>query len=234
MSWLMLNFFSKLDLRSGYHQIRVFPPDTPKTAFRTCDGHYEFLVLPFGLTNAPSTFQAAMNDLLRLHLRKFVLVFFDDILIYSPSYATHLTHLQIVLDLLVTNEFYAKFVKCVFAVNSIHYLGHIISEGTTHPDPSKVTAIKEWPLPRSLTALRGFLDLTGFYRRFVRNYASLAAPLTDLLRNSKFTWNEEASMAFTKLKNQIGADSFLHLPDLSLPFQVETVASSIAVGAILQ
>lgn len=182
-----VKWFSKLDLRSEYHQIRVVPADTPKTAFRTWDGHYEFLVLPFGLTNAPSTFQATMNDLLRPHLRKFVLVFFDDILIYSPSIVDHLAHLKIVLDLLVSNQFFAKFSKCVFAVDSVHYLGHIISSGTMTQDPSKVAAIKDWPPPRSLSALRGFLGLTGFYRRFVRNYAILAAPLTDLLRGSKFT-----------------------------------------------
>lgn len=227
-------FSSKLDLRSGYHQIRVHPTDTPKTAFRTCDGHYEFMVLPFGLTNAPSTFQAAMNDLLRPYLRKFVLVFFDDILIYNSTYVDHLSHLHTVLNLLVTNQFFAKLSKCVFAVSSVHYLGHIISDGTMAPDPSKVAAIKEWPMPRSLSQLRGFLGLTGFYRRFVRNYATLATPLTDLLRQNKFTWNDSAAKAFTELQNHIGADSFLHLPDLSMPFQIETDASAVAIGAVLQ
>lgn len=227
-------FFSKLDLRSGYHQIRVKPTDTPKTAFRTWDRHYEFMVLPFGLTNASATFQAAMNDLLWPHLRKFVLVFFYDILIYSPSYAAHLFHLRLILNLLVTNQFYAKFSKCVFAVTSVHYLGHIISEGTMTPDPSKIAAIKDWQPPRSLMALRGFLGLTGFYRRFVRNYATLATPLTDLLRGSVFTWNKSALQAFTELKAQIGTNSLLHLPDLSRPFQIETDASSIAIGAVLQ
>lgn len=192
--------FTKLDLRSGYHQIRVSPTDTHKTAFRTWDGHYEFLVLPFSLTNAPATFQSAMNDLLRPYLRKFVLVFFDDILIYSTSFADHLVHLRLILNLLVTNKFYAKFSKCDFAVTTVHYLGHLISEGVMTPDPDKIQAINEWPQPRSLSALRGFLGLSGFYRKFIKNYASLAAPLTDLLRENKFTWTTEASQAFTELK----------------------------------
>lgn len=134
-------FFTKLDLRSRYHQIRVVPNDTYKTAFRTCDGHYEFLVLPFGLTNASSTFQSSMNDLLRPYLRNFVLVFFYDILIYSPSFSDHLVHLRLILNLLVTNKFFAKFSKCIFAVKSVSYLGHIILDGAMTPDPDKIQAI---------------------------------------------------------------------------------------------
>ncbi|XP_058742349.1 uncharacterized protein LOC131614818 [Vicia villosa] len=195
--------FSKIDLRSGYHQIRVTPADTHKTAFRTFDGHYEFLVMPFGLTNAPSSFQSAMNDLLRPFLRRFVLVFFDDILIYSSCLTDHAHHLSLILNLLSVNQFYAKLSKCVFAVPSVDYLGHIISSNGVTPDPTKIQAIMDWPRPRSLTTLRGFLGLTGFYRRFVRHYASLAAPLTDLLRHSKFTWNESAEAAFTNLKHKI-------------------------------
>ena len=133
--------FTKLDLYAGYHQIRVTPKDTHKTAFRTTDGHYEFLVMPFGLTNAPSTFQAAMNDLLRPYLRRFVLVFFYDILIYSPTLQDHITHLQIILDLLDTKQFFVKLTKCSFATTQVHYLGHIISLGGVSPDPEKVTSI---------------------------------------------------------------------------------------------
>lgn len=193
-------FFTKLDLRLGYHQIRVVPTDTYKTAFRTCDGHYEFLVLPFGLTNAPSTFQSAMNDLLRPYLRNFVLVFFDDILIYSPSYEDHLHHLKLILDLLVTNKFFAKFSKCEFAVTTVHYLGHIILEEVLSPNPDKTQAILNWQQPRCLSTLRGFLGLTGFYQKFIKHYASLAAPLTDLLKVNKFTWSDNATKAFTELK----------------------------------
>lgn len=193
-------FFTKLDLRLGYHQIRVVPTDTYKTAFRTCDGHYEFLVLPFGLTNAPSTFQSAMNDLLRPYLRNFVLVFFDDILIYSPSYEDHLHHLKLILDLLVTNKFFAKFSKCEFAVTTVHYLGHIILEEVLSPNPDKTQAILNWQQPRCLSTLRGFLGLTGFYQKFIKHYASLVAPLTDLLKVNKFTWSDNATKAFTELK----------------------------------
>lgn len=227
-------FFTKLDLRSGYHQIRVIPSDTHKTAFRICDGHYEFLVLPFGLTNAPSIFQSAMNDLLRPYLRQFVLVFFDDILIYSPTFADHLIPLKLIMNLLVTNKFFAKFSKCEFAVSTVHYLGHIISDGVLTPDPEKIKAIVNWSQPRSLSALRGFLGLSGFYRKFIKHYATLAAPLTDLLRVNKFTWTNEATRAFTELKAQIASTPKLHLPDFTHPFQVETDASSIAIGATLQ
>lgn len=227
-------FFTKLDLRSGYHQIRVVPNDTYKTAFRTCDGHYEFLVLPFGLTNAPSTFQSAMNDLLRPYLRNFVLVFFDDILIYSSSFSDHLVHLRLILNLLVTNKFFAKFSKCIFAVKSVSYLGHIISAGAMTPDPDKIQAIVDWPEPRTLTSLRGFLGLACFYRKFIKGYAALATPLTDLLRGNKFTWTVQASAAFTKLKQQIADTPKLQLPNLTQPFQIETDASAVAIGAVLQ
>nr|KYP41059.1 Transposon Ty3-G Gag-Pol polyprotein [Cajanus cajan] len=225
--------FSKIDLRSGYHQIRVNSSDTYKTAFRTFDGHYEFLVMPFGLSNAPSTFQATMNDLLRPFLRKCVLVFFDDILVYSNSFQDHLSHLTSVLQLLLSNQFYAKFSKCVFAMQSVAYLGHIISGKGILPDPEKIQAIVAWPPPRSFTALRGFLGLTGFYRKFVRNYATLATPLTDLLRSPSFQWNSQAQQAFTKLKNTITTVPVLALPDFTVPFVIDTDASGTAIGAVL-
>ncbi|XP_058757457.1 uncharacterized protein LOC131630720 [Vicia villosa] len=226
-------FFSKLDLRSGYHQIRVASEDTHKTAFRTFDGHYEFLVMPFGLTNAPSTFQSAMNDLLRPYLRKFVLVFFDDILIYSVNFSDHLHHLQVVFDLLQSHTFVVKLPKCVFAVNQVHYLGHVISVGGVALDPEKVQAMLDWPTPRSLTSLRGFLGLTGFYRRFVKNYATLAAPLTDLLRSTKFIWSTEAAEAFTELQKKMTDMPVLALPDFTKKFIIETDASGVAIGAVL-
>ncbi|XP_058777144.1 uncharacterized protein LOC131651501 [Vicia villosa] len=227
------SLFTKIDLRSGYHQIRVTPEDTHKTAFRTFDGHYEFLVMPFGLTNAPSSFQAAMNDLLRPYLRRFVLVFFDDILIYSSCLADHVHHLTLILTLLSTNQFFAKLSKCVFAVSKVDYLGHIISANGVTPDPSKIQAVLDWPRPRSLTTLRGFLGLTGFYRRFVRHYASHAAPLTDLLRFTKFTWSTTADTDFTTLKKKMTETPVLALPDFSKTFILETDASAVAIGAVL-
>ncbi|XP_058755573.1 uncharacterized protein LOC131628770 [Vicia villosa] len=227
------SIFSKIDLCSGYHQIRLASEDTHKTAFRTFDGHYEFLVMPFGLTNGPTTFQSAMNDLLRPFLRKFVLVFFDDILIYSANFQDHLTHLQVIFELLAEQHFFVKLSKCVFAASQIEYLGHIISKGGVAPDSEKVKAILDWPTPRSLTTLRGFLGLTGFYRRFVKGYATLAAPLTDLLRSTTFKWSTEAAKAFTELKAKMTDMPVLALPDFTKEFTVETDASGVAIGAVL-
>lgn len=182
------HYFSKIDLHSGYHQIRLAREDILKTGFRTFDGHYEFLVIPFGLTNAPSTFQASMNDLLRPFLRKSALVFFDDILIFSPACSDHLTHAEQILALLLEHHFFAKLYKYCFGVSSIDYLGHIISSGGVQADLGKIQTILEWPTPYSLTAPRDFLRLTGCYRCFVRNYATIASLLTDLLKSTTFSW----------------------------------------------
>jgi hypothetical protein len=225
--------FTKIDLRSGYHQIRVMPNDTHKMAFRTFDGHYEFLVMTFGLSNAPSTFQSAMNDLFRPFLRKFVLVFFYDILIFSNSLSDHVSHLQQVLQLLHDNQFFAKLSKCVFAVPQVEYLGHVISVDGVKPDLEKISAILNWSVPHSLTALRGFLGLTGFYRRFVRNYATLAAPLTDFLKDKKFTWNIQAEKSFTTLKTAMTTTPVMTLPDFMKTFTIDTDASVVAIGAVL-
>jgi hypothetical protein len=225
--------FTTIDLRSGYHQIRLVPEDIPKTGFRTLDGHYEFLVMSFGLTNAPSIFQAAMNDLLRPFLRMFALVFFDDILVYSPTWQTHLTHLQQVLQALAHHQFFAKLSKCQFGVSSVEYLGHIISVEGVRADPSKLQAMVEWPVPKNITALRAFLGLTGFYRRFVLNYATIASPLTYLLKANSFTWSDAANVAFINLKSAMSTLPLLSLSDFTIPFEVTTDASLTAVGAVL-
>jgi len=174
-----------------------------------------------------------MNDLLRPFLRWFVLVVFYDILIYSPTLQDHLTHLDIILKLLQTQLFFAKLSKCSFATSTVSYLGHIISPAGVTPDPEKIKAIIDWPQPQSLTALRAFLGLIGFYRKFIRNYATLVAPFTDLLHCQRFTWPQTAQMAFTTLKVEIAKVPNLHLPDFAQPFVVDTNASAVTVGAFL-
>lgn len=226
-------YFSKLDLRSGYHQILVKLEDRPKTAFRTHQGLYEWLVMPFGLSNAPASFQSLMNQVFQSLLRKSVLVFFDDILVYSPNWSMHLTHLEEVLQLMRHHQLYAKLSKCCFGFTKVDYLGHTISQEGVHMDKDKVKAVLDWPLPTNLKQLRGFLGLSGYYRRFIRNYASIAAPLTALLKKDAFEWSQPVTDAFLALQQAITAAPVLALPDFSKPFILETDASGTGIGAIL-
>ncbi|GBG76413.1 hypothetical protein CBR_g22161 [Chara braunii] len=164
-------FFTKIDLRSGYHQIRVATEDQLKTAFRSRFGHYEFTVMPFGLTNAPATFQMAMNDIFRDILEEYVLVYLDDILVYTRTLEDHLKHLRDVLQRLHKHGFYAKLSKCRFAQSKVDFLGHHVSDQGLHMDDAKITAIAEWPVPTSAKQLRSFLGLTSYYINFIQGYA---------------------------------------------------------------
>jgi hypothetical protein len=181
--------FSKLDLRSGYHQILLQPEDRYKTAFMTHQGHYEWLVMPFGLTNAPATFQSLMNTIFQTVLRKYVLVFFDDILVYSKTWQEHLKHLAAVLQVLQDHQLFVKLSKCSFGVSEIEYLGHVVSGQGVSMDREKIQAVLDWPPPKNIKQLRGFLGLTGYYRRFIQSYAKLASPLTDLLKKEAYVWS---------------------------------------------
>jgi hypothetical protein len=167
-------FFSRLDLRAGYHQICMKPEDEEKTAFKTHQGHYQFRVMPFGLCNAPATFQCVMNSILSPCVRKFALVFMDDILVYNPDLQAHAQHLSAILQLLYDNNFYVKPSKCSFEQTELEYLGHIVSSHGVATDPRKTQAMQDWPRPTTTTELQGFLGLTGYYRKFIRNYGIIA------------------------------------------------------------
>ena len=226
--------FTKIDLRSGYHQIRVHPEDVHKTAFRTRYGHFEFLVLPFGLTNAPVTFMHLMHSIFREQLDDFIVIFLDDILVYSKDLEGHVTHVRKTLEILRQNQLYAKVSKCAFFQSSVEYLGHIVSAEGLAVDPAKVKAVQEWKVPTSVTEIRSFLGLAGYYRRFIPQFAKIAAPLTNLTRkNTPFTWSLREGEAFKELKEVLQHAPVLQLADPTRDYIVTTDASDFAMGAVL-
>ena len=174
--------FSKIDLRSGYYQLQIRDSDIPKTAFRTRYGHYEFLVKPFGLTNAPAVFMDLMNRIFSPYLDRFVVVFIDDILVYSRDETEHAEHLRLVLQILRDKQLYAKFSKCEFWLREVSFLGHVVSASGIRVDPNKISAILDWKPPRNITEVRSFLGLAGYYRRFVKGFSMIATPMTKLLQ----------------------------------------------------
>jgi hypothetical protein len=226
-------FFTKIDLRSGYHQINIREQDIEKTTFRCHFRHFEFLVMPFGLTNAPTTFQSCMNHIFRGQLRKYILVFFDDILIYNKTWDEHLAHLGEVLGIMQAQSLYAKESKCEFGMRELLYLGHIISGQGVQVHQEKIRAILDWPMPKNLTELRGFFGLCSYYRRFVKGFSQLGAPLTDLTKKGAFHWTEESQQTFDKMKEVMSTCPVLALPDFSQSFVLECDASGVGIGAVL-
>jgi len=226
-------WFSKLDLRQGFHQILMHPEDIAKTAFRTHHGHYEYQVMSFSLCNAPSMFQATINTLLGPFLRCFVVVFFNDILVYSSSLPQHVSHLQQLFQCLLDSQFYLKISKCLFAKRQLEYLGHIIFAVGVQSDPSKIQAVLTWSPPANVKALRSFFGLTGFYQNFVKGYAIIASPITTLLGKDAFVRTSEAQHAFTTLKQAMTRALILALLDFFVPFIVGMDASGTTMGAVL-
>jgi len=226
--------FSKIDLRSGYHQIRVKSEDIPKTAFRTRYGHYEYLVMPFGVTNAPGVFMDYMNRIFHPYLDSFVVVFIDDILIYSKTKEEHERHLKIALQTLKDNKLYAKLSKCEFWLEEVSFLGHVISRNGIAVDPSKVEAVLSWECPKSVSEIRSFLGLAGYYRRFIEGFSRLALPLTTLTRKDQtFVWNAECERSFVALKERLTTAPVLILPDPKQTFVMYCDASKMCLGGVL-
>ncbi|GJW01364.1 putative reverse transcriptase domain-containing protein [Tanacetum coccineum] len=226
--------YSKIDLRSGYHQLRIREEDIPITAFRTRYGHYEFQVMPFGLTNAPAVFMDLMNRVCKPYLDKFVIVFIDDILIYSKNKEEHEKHLKIILELLKNEQLYAKFSKCDFWLESVQFLGHVINNKGVHVDPAKVEAIRNWSAPTTPKEVRQFLGLAGYYRRFIEGFSLISKPLTKLTeKNKKYEWGTEEDEAFQTLKQKLCSAPILALPEGTENFVVYCDASHKGFGAVL-
>lgn len=227
-------FFTSIDLQQGYHQIRIRPEDVPKTAVNSPMGHYEYLVLTFGLTNAPATFQTVMNRIFAKQLNRYVAVYLDDILIFSRSLSEHLQHLREVLQILRREKLYAKLAKCDFCKQAIRYLGHLVTPDGLRIDPAKCDVVQKWPTPANLRELRGFLGLANYFRRFIQGYSSLVAPLFGLLKtDTPFVWSSDCANAFAAVKRALVSAPVLRLPDFGKPFELITDASLLGIGAVL-
>lgn len=226
--------FSKLDLQNAYHLVRIREGDEWKTAFNTHLGHFEYLVTPFGLTNAPAVFQALVNDVLRDMLNRFVFVYLDNILVFSCSHEEHVTHVRLVHQRLLDNKLFVKAEKCEFHSKTVSFLGFIIEQGQLRPDPEKIRAVLEWPEPATRKQLQRFLRFANFYRQFIENYSRIAAPLSKLTSvKQDFIWSPVAQAAFEKLKSLLSSAPVLIHPDPELQFIVEVDASDSGVGAVL-
>ena len=228
-------FFSSLDLASGYWQVPVAPEHRNKTAFVTPDGGlYEFVRMPFGLSNAPGTFQRLMNELFREHLYKFVLIFLDDVLTYSLTEEEHLEQLKIVFKRLRVANLKLKPKKCRLFQKQVVYLTHIIGNDGVRLDPNKVAAVREWPQPKTVRQVRSFVGFCSYYRRFVKDFAQIAGPLHNLTKkNARFEWSAECQIAFDRLRLELATAPVLQFLKYDSPFIVDTDASNVSLGAVL-
>jgi hypothetical protein len=206
--------FSNIDPRSGYHQIKIKPEDVPKTTFVSRYGHHEYLVVPFGLTNAPTIFINLMNKIFIPYLDKFVIVFIDDILIYSKNKEDHAKHLRTALQVLREHQLYAKFSKCEFWLDQVEFLGYVISKEGIAMNPSKVQSVLDWQAPINVKEIRGFLGMARYYRRFIEGFSKIAGPMTKLLRkNTPFEWSEKCEESFQELKKKLTTAPILAVPE---------------------
>jgi hypothetical protein len=226
--------FSKIDLRSGYHQLKIRKSDIPKTAFRTRYGLYKFTVMSFGLTNALVYFMYLMNKVFMEYLDKFVVVFIDDILVFSKNEEEHEEHLRLVLEKLWEHKLYAKFSKCKFWLKEVVFLGHVLSEGGVSVDPGRVKDVLEWEPPQNVSDIRNFLGLASYYRRFIKDFSKIAKPMTQLLEKRKeFKWSEECQASFEELRKRLTSAPILTLPDITRSFDVYCDASRSGLGCVL-
>ena len=228
------SIFSNIDLRSGYHQLRIKDVDVHKTTFRTRYGHYEFLVMSFGLTNAPAAFIDLMNHVFQPYVNQFVVLFLDDILVYSKDREDHDTHIRVVLETLKNEHLDAKLSKCEFWLRKVSFLGHIISEEEIQVDPKKIEVIIEWKPPRNITEVLSSLGLASYYRRFVKGFSMTAGPMTRLLqKNVRFEWSEKCQASFEKLKAFLTEAPVLTQSTYGKEYVIFSDASLNGLGCVL-